>query len=70
MEADTIDAATFGERKTIVTTTATMASVPALTLIASDGTEITSGGKLQLHLSSGGKSLTIGVKRGFIISVR
>ena len=67
-EADTLNTSTFGAKRTILATTSAMSSVPALTLVATDGTTIASDGRWNLQLSADGKSLKFGPRRGLIIS--
>ena len=67
LNADTLDTATFGDAKAIAVSTAQIASVPSLTLVATDGTTIP-GGRWRLKLSTDGKTLKFGSCKGLIIS--
>ena len=70
-EADTLDASTFGPSKTLVSSTAPLASMPALSLVASDGTPFTDEkGIWRLVLVDGGKTLKFGPMRGTQILLR
>ena len=66
-EADTLDASALSGTTSIATSTAAIASVPSLTLVATDGTTIP-GGRWRLKLSADGKTLKFGSCNGLIIS--
>ena len=67
-EADTLNISTFGAKRTILATTSAMSSVPALTLVATDGTTIANDWRWNLQLSADGKSLKFGPRCGLTIS--
>jgi autotransporter-associated beta strand protein len=67
-EADTLDASALSGTTSIATSTAAIASVPSLTLVATDGTTIP-GGRWRLKLSADGKTLKFGSCKGLIISI-
>ena len=70
-EADTLDTSTFGPSKTLVSSTVPLASMPALSLVASDGTPFTDEkGIWRLLLVDGGKTLKFGPMRGTQILLR
>ena len=63
-EADTLDSATFGPSKTLVSSTAPI-EMPTLSLVSSDGTPFTDEkGIWRLLLVNGGKTLKFGPMRG------
>ena len=70
LNADTLDTATFDNTKTIAASAAQIATLPTLTLVASDGTTIANTGKWNYRLSSDGRTLKFGPHRGFLILVR
>lgn len=70
LNADTLDTATFGDTKTLASSTAQIAALPTLTLVASDGTTIADTGKWNYRLSKDGRSLKFGPHRGLMILVR
>ena len=64
-EADTLDASTFGQMKTIVSSTAPLSALPSLTLVATDGTTLANAdGTWRLVLMDGGRTLKFGPMRG------
>ena len=64
-EAETLDASTFGPSKILVSSTTSLASMPTLSLVASDGTPFTDEkGIWRLVLVDGGKTLKFGPMRG------
>jgi autotransporter-associated beta strand protein len=70
-EADTLDIHTFGPTRKLVTSTAPMASVPSLSLVASDGTPFTDEKCIwRLFLSDGGRTLRFGPLLGTQILIR
>ena len=69
-EADTLDAKTFGKMQTLATFTAPLASVPAFTLVGSDGQTISAGTDWKLALSPDGKSIRFGANRGMTLLIR
>ena len=69
-EADTLDQATFGPMKTLVSSTAALTALPTLTLVATDGTEIANNGRWTLLLADGGRKLKFGPMRGTQILVK
>jgi len=70
-EADTLDIHTFGPTRKLVTSTAPMASVPSLSLVASDGTPFTDEKCIwRLFLSDGGRTLRFGPLLGTQILLR
>lgn len=69
-EADTLDAKTFGKMQTLATFAAPLASVPAFTLVDSDGQTISAGTDWKLALSSDGKSIRFGANRGMTLLIR
>ncbi|MBO7685092.1 MAG: autotransporter-associated beta strand repeat-containing protein, partial [Kiritimatiellae bacterium] len=70
-EADTLDIQTFGPMRKLVTSTAPMASVPSLSLVASDGTPFTDEkGIWRLFLTDGGRTLKFGPLLGTQILLR
>ena len=70
LNADTLDYGTFGATKVIVSSTAQIASLPSLTLVASDGTTLANTGKWNYRLSADGRTLKFGPSRGLMILVR
>ena len=70
-EADMLDSQTFGPMRKLVTSTAPMASVPPLSLVASDGTPFTDErGIWRLFLTDGGRTLKFGPLLGTQILLR
>ena len=70
-EADTLDSQTFGPMRKLVTSTTPMASVPSLSLVASDGTPFTDErGIWRLFLTDGGRTLKFGPLLGTKILLR
>ena len=70
-EADALDPQTFGAMKKLVTSTTPIASVPSLTLVASDGTPFTDEkGIWRLFLTDGGRTLKFGPLLGTQILLR
>ncbi len=69
-EADTLDQATFGPMKTLVSSTAALTALPTLTLVATDGTEIANKGRWTLLLADGGRKLKFGPMRGTQVLVK
>ena len=70
-EADTLDSQAFGPMRKLVTSTAPMASVPSLSLVASDGTPFTDEkGIWRLFLTDGGRTLKFGPLLGTQILLR
>ena len=67
LNADTLDTATFGNAKTIATSTAQIATMPTLTFVASDGTTIADTSNWNYRLSSDGRTLKFGPYRGLMI---
>ena len=64
-EADTLNATTFGPSKTLVSSTAPLAALPTLSLVASDGSAFADEhGIWRLLLVDGGKTLKFGPVRG------
>ena len=70
LNADTLNTATFRDTKTLASSTAQIETLPALTLVASDGTTIANTGKWHYRLSKDGKTLKFGPYRGLMILVR
>lgn len=70
LNADTLDYGTFGATKVIASSTAQIASLPSLTLVASDGTTLADTGKWNYRLSADGRTLKFGPSRGLMILVR
>ena len=70
-EADTLDSQAFGPMRKLVTSTTPMASVPSLSLVASDGTPFTDEkGIWRLFLTDGGRTLKFGPLLGTQILLR
>ena len=68
-EADTLDDETFGRVKTVATFATPLTAVPSLTLVARDGTPISSQ-LWKLSLADGGMALKFGPARGTVIILR
>ena len=69
--ADLLDEHTFGPSKTLVESTAPIAEVPELELVASDGTPFTDGkGTWRVFLTDGGRKLKFGPVIGTRILVK
>ena len=68
-EADDLDDKTFGRAKTIATFTTPLAAVPDFTLVASDGTTLTSG-VWYMQLADDNRTLKFGAARGTQIILR
>lgn len=70
LDADTLDPSSFSSTKTIASSTAQIAALPSLTLVASDGTTIADTGKWHFRLSTDGCALKFGSQRGLMLLVR
>ena len=69
--AELLDEQTFGPSKTLVESTAPIAAVPELELVASDGTPFTDGkGTWRVFLTDGGRKLKFGPVVGTRILVK
>ena len=70
LNAETLDTATFGDTKSLATSTAQIAALPSLTFVASDGTTIADTGKWHYRLSPDRHTLKFGAHCGLLILVR
>ena len=70
LNAETLDTATFGDTKSLATSTAQIAALPPLTFVASDGTTIADTGKWHYRLSPDRHTLKFGAHCGLLILVR
>lgn len=70
LNAETLDTATFGDTKTLATSTAQIAALPPLTFVASDGTTIADTSKWHYRLSPDRRTLKFGARCGLLILVR
>ena len=68
--ADLLDQSTYGPMKTVVESTAPIAAMPTLELVASDGTLLPNDGKWRLVLTDGGRKLKFGAMRGTQLLVK
>ena len=69
-EADTLDASSFGASVTIATSETPLTSVPALTLVDSDGTVRADSGPWSMTLADGGRILKVGVQHATMVIMR
>ena len=70
LNAETLDTATFGDTKSLATSTAQIAALPPLTFVASDGTTIADTSKWHYRLSPDRHTLKFGAHRGLMVLVR
>ena len=70
LNAETLDTATFGDTKSLATSTAQIAALPPLTFVASDGTTIADTSKWHYRLSPDRHTLKFGAHFGLMILVR
>ena len=68
--AETLDTATFGDTKSLATSTAQIAALPPLAFVASDGTTIADTSKWHYRLSLDRHTLKFGAHRGLMVLVR
>ena len=69
-EADTLDASSFGAAVTIASSETPLESVPALTLVESDGTVREGTGPWSVTLANGGRALRVGVQHATMVVMR
>lgn len=70
LNADTLDPSSFENTKTVVAATAQIAALPSITFVASDCTTIADTSKWHFRLSSNGRELKFGSRRGLMFVVR
>ena len=68
-DADLLDVATFGPRRTLVSVTSRINALPDLALLDSNGKEMVNQ-SWRISLSSDGKSLMFGPDRGTVLVIR
>ena len=70
LNADALNRDSFGASKVIASSSAQIAELPSLALVASDGTLMADTGKWCLRISANGRELRFGPHKGMKVIVR